>query len=314
VAEWRGGSRTFRGAVHFSGIPTMLTSAAIGLAACRASSPAPHAARPAATWTMPTRTASSTSSAGQTPPPAPTATPESETGPVVARSDQARPDVRSAQVPPEFPTHTTVQEPYLGKQLDLTVPLSPYFTSTPGLRREHEFARQLVQGVAQGLRSRHFRLEIRTGCPVENGGNVIVEGRALVRDRSGKVLAYSEQTGTGDSAGIWKLYYDGAARLRIAVFAWSNYMGQSAEGIITFEEAGRLARCSSPPKAEPPWQCELEGTTEDGVDPAVAGALRPEARPTASQRKRGLGPVDWAMSLVPTAAWSKCETIYRPHQ
>jgi hypothetical protein len=166
----------------------------------------------------------------------------------------------------------------------------------------------------QALRSQRWRLEIRTGCPVEYDGNVTVEGRALVRDRSGKVYAYSETSGTGDSAAIWKFYYDAAARLRVAVFRWANYMGQSAEGIITFDEAGRLERCSSPPQAAPPWPCEVEGTIDHGVDPAVAGALRPEIRSTESERRRGMGPVEWAMALDPAAAWSRCETSYRPQR
>jgi hypothetical protein len=297
-----------------SNSPTMLMSAAVGLAACQASSPGRHVAGPDGTWTVPTGTASSIRLADRTPPTALTASPVTEHAP--ARSEQLNPDAPAVplQTPPEFPTRTTVQEPYLAKQLDLTVPLSPYFTSTPVLRSESELARRLVQGVGQALRSRRWNLEIRTGCPVEYDGNVFVEGRALVRDRSGKVYAYSETSGTDDSAGIWKLYYDGTTRLRVAVFAWANYMGQSAEGIVTFDEAGRLERCSSPPHAKPPWPCEVQGTTHHGVDPAVAEALRSDIQTTESETRRGRGPIDWAMSLDPTTEWSKCETIYRPHQ
>jgi hypothetical protein len=300
VAECGDGSRSLTAVVRVSEIATVVALAVFWSVGCRTPSPAATPARPPGTWIAPTRTASSAGMA-----PAPTAPSEREPDQVVTDAP-----AKPLQVRPEFPTHTTVQEPYLGKQLDLTAPLSPYFTSTPGLRREHGLARQLVQGVGQALRSRRWHLEIRTGCPVEYGGNVIVEGRALVRDHTGKVFAYSEQTGTGDSAGIWKLYYDGAARLRIAVFAWSNYMGQSAEGIIAFDEAGRLERCSSPPQAEPPWACE----TEQGLDPAVTAALQPKIRPPASERKRGTGPIDWAVSLDPVAAWSTCGTLYRPHQ
>jgi hypothetical protein len=216
--------------------------------------------------------------------------------------------------PPEFPTHTTAQEPYLGRQLDLASSVPSYFSSTPALRREHELPLRVVQAVTHALRSGRWRIEIRTGCPVEHNGNVFVEGRAVVRDSSGKIRAYAQDSGTGDSASVWKLYYDSALRLRVAVFSWANYMGQSSDGIVQFDENGHVQSCTSHPGAEPPWPCGHQELPELAVDADVAAALSPDVRARRSDDGRSLGPVAWVLSVDALAEFSKCRVPYQPHQ
>ena len=148
----------------------------------------------------------------------PTPLPTSISGPPLARATaRATARAQSADVPasstqlevhgppavaaplpaPEFPTRTTVQEPYLGRNLDLATSLPPYFSSTPTLRREHDSSLRLVRAVADALRSQRWRLEIRTGCPSEYNGNVFVEGRAVVRDSSGRSVRTRRPRGPG---------------------------------------------------------------------------------------------------------------------
>jgi len=256
--------------------------------------------------------------------PAPAAPPPVATAALrtVDGSSQARPAsdprpepeaVAEPSVVPPIPSETTVQAKYLGKELDLSSPLAPYFSSTAALRHQHALAFELVRSLGQGVRLGRWHLDVRTGCPVEAHGDVFVEGRALVRDGSGKVRAYAESVGTGDSAGVWKLYYDDASRLRVAAFGWANVMGQEAEGVVLFDASGAFEHCSSPPGAEPPWPCgPVSGDApQSDLDPAVAAAVRPEMRAKRSERAGDDGPVEWIRSLDSVAEWSKCSTPYR---
>jgi len=227
----------------------------------------------------------------------------------------AQPDPqRSPQVPPIFPSHTTVQEPYLGRELDLSSPFDPFFSSTPELRHEHRHAHRRVQSVAVELRARRWRLEVRTGCPFEHDGDLGVEGRAIVRDGTGKIRAFAEQSGTGDSAAVWKLYYDGASQLRVAVFRWANYMGHSAAGIMRFDSGGQFEACTSVSDRSPPWPCDHEDSVETEVDSDVAAALRPEVHTQPPDSASAKWPIAWATALDPMKEFSKCETPYRPRR
>jgi hypothetical protein len=224
----------------------------------------------------------------------------------------ARPPAGS-ETPPEIPTEITVTEPYLGRILELSAPLPPYFVSTPKLRREHATSLQLVQAVRNALQQKRWSTEIRTGCPVEFDGRAFVEGRAVVRDATGKVRAYSESVGGDDSAGVWKLYYDEASHLRTIVFQWASYTGRTAATVIDFDRVGNLVRCSSPPEEEPPWPCAPEKASAGRIDPSVDSVLQPEIRERAQARENTASPIHWALSLNPTTEHSKCKTPYTPN-
>jgi hypothetical protein len=127
----------------------------------------------------------------------------------------------------------------------------------------------------------------------------------LVRDEANRVRAFSETIGTGDSAGFWKLYYDDRSVLRTAIFSWRSYMGEKADGVMTFNDSGQLIRCSSLPGDAGIIFC---GPPHDGAEtlaPEVAAATQPSA-PELPESVR------WVMTRNPVAEIAKCETPYHP--
>jgi hypothetical protein len=202
-----------------------------------------------------------------------------------------------------------VQDAYLGRELNPSSPLPPYFSSTTVLRRQHDGARQKAATVHRELRAGRWRLEVRTGCPVEYGGSVVVEGRALLRDQDGRVRAYAEASGTGDSAGVWKLYYDEVSRLRVVTFTWRNYMGQTADVVAQLDEVGRLETCSAPAGGGD-WVCGMEEDRVTGLDRDVIEAVRPRQRKPAADQ----GPISWALDFDPVTLFADCQTPYHPQR
>ncbi|MGC4070223.1 MAG: hypothetical protein QM784_37295 [Polyangiaceae bacterium] len=223
---------------------------------------------------------------------------------------EAEPSVRENA--PQEPTTAIVHDPYLGREIDLSTPLPPHFASTSKSRSEHALSRKLVQTVANGLRHAHFTQEIRTECPVEQEGDVIIEGRAIVRDANGRVRAYAESAGTGDSAGTWKLYYDDASRLRVAVFRWASHAGNASLALLEFAGEGNLIRCSTTPDAEPPWPCTHTDDATGNLDSAVAAAVSPPPRVVPEGTVPISAPIRWAMTLDPIAKFTACKTVYTP--
>lgn len=144
-----------------------------------------------------------------------------------------------------------MQNSYLGRELALSDPLAPGLVSMLSHVRYLAFVQRIVVNFRQQLRSGRWKLAVRTGCRVEDGGNVVVEGRGIVLDAAGNVRGYAEASGTEDSAGVWKLYYDGSLHLRVAVFSRHSIGGQSAEGVMIFDASGRLERCAALRKAPP---------------------------------------------------------------
>src|SRR4051812_175716 len=110
----------------------------LGLAACRASSPAP---RPVFSPPM--------SSSSNTPELHPMSSVHAANS-AIARAPEA-----------ELPIRTTVQEASPGKQLAPAASLPSYFTSTAVSRHEHELARRLVDGVRHAIQAQRWHLEIR---------------------------------------------------------------------------------------------------------------------------------------------------------
>jgi hypothetical protein len=246
-----------------------------------------------------------TSSATAAPPP-PQQTPLATCPPPPSRGEPP-PD------PPAPLRPTIVQEPYLGRELNLSEPLAPDLASTPSLLRGLAPAQELVANLERQVRSGRWSMAVRTGCPLEYNGDVIVEGRAVVRDGAGNVRGYAESPGTGDFAGVWKLYYDRALHLRVAAFSWHSVAGQAVDGVMLFDANGRLERCATQPADASATYCEARGTpVDDEMDPAVADAVRPEV---ASRARRGVStqtPATWLAKLDPTWEFQKCDTPYTP--
>jgi hypothetical protein len=107
----------------------------------------------------------------------------------------------------------------------------------------------MISASRANLKSKAWSLEIRTGCLHESDGNVIFEGRALVRDHAGRIRALVEDPGTGDSAGVSAMYYDEKGQLRALVASWNNYMGASSGAVVTISADGHSEGCSSTPDA-----------------------------------------------------------------
>ena len=68
----------------------------------------------------------------------------------VASTDVSQSKPQGAELAPngvdtQLPTRTTIQEPHLGRSLDLATPLPPYFTSTRSLRVEHDSPTRLAR-------------------------------------------------------------------------------------------------------------------------------------------------------------------------
>jgi hypothetical protein len=206
---------------------------------------------------------------------------------------------------PVFPTRITTQEPRLGRDLNPAKPLLPQFTATPPQHQAHAVAVRMIDTVRLQIRAHRWTLETRTGCEVEADGDGFVEGRTLVRDGYNKVRAFSEAIGTGDSAAIWKYYYDDRSVLRAAVFSWRNYMGQKADGVMVFGESGQFVRCSSLPGDAGAIFCESKNEATEPLDPDVAAVTTAPA-PKISES------VAWVMTRDPIAQFQKCETPYRP--
>jgi hypothetical protein len=162
----------------------------------------------------------------------------------------------------------------------------------------------MIDTVRMQLRAHRWNLETRTGCEVEADGNLFVEGRTLVRDGHDRVRAFSEAMGTGDSASIWKYYYDDRSVLRAAVFSWNNYVGQKADGVMVFGESGQFVGCSSLPGDSGLLFCGPENEAEP-LDPDVAAVTSAPAPKLAQS-------VAWVMARDPIAEIEKCETLYRP--
>jgi hypothetical protein len=154
------------------------------------------------------------------------------------------------------------------------------------------------------LAANRWNLETRTGCEVEAGGDVFVEGRTLVRDSHNHVRAFSEAIGTGDSAAIWKYYYDDRSVLRAAVFSWRNYMGQKADGVMVFGPSRQLVRCSSLPGDAGAIFCGPENEGDEPSDPDFTAAISAPA-PKVSES------VAWVMTRDPITEFQKCQTPYR---
>lgn len=283
-----------------SPIPCAVAVAAIAASGCAGSAASrPHGSilAPSSSATVdstrwPTRPSNERPIAALTPPPAGTEAPLEPSAP-------AGPMV--------------VQEPYLGRELDLLAPLVPDLLSTPSPSRGLATARHLVANLARQVRSGRWSVAIRTGCPVEYDGDVFVEGRAIVLDAAGSIRGYAESPGTGDSAGIWKLYYDQAAHLRLAVFGWHSVAGQSVEGVMLFDASGRLESCVTQPDDASSTYCDTKGTAlDDAIDPAVADAVRPDVVSRPQHATTIETPVAWVASRDPVREFQKCETPYAP--
>lgn len=226
---------------------------------------------------------------------------------VVPSSDAGETE-RGSAVVEQVPV-TTVQDPELGQRLDPATPLDPYFVSTPDLRRRVVLARRMVSEVANNLRSGTWTVELRTGCPHEDDGRVVVVGRALVRDTSHRVRTLSEHSGSDDSAGDWKLYYDEAGRLRVVRSRWANYMGWKADVVAIIDEAGVVESCSSKQGDSAGWFCPVEEPSEPPLDPDVAEAVGDGKR---SRERREASFLGYLQTLDPLVEFSKCTVAYEP--
>lgn len=244
--------------------------------------------------------------------PSSVAPPRSSTHAESARApDAGGPGAKPADAPPVFPTHTTTHDPKLARDLDPSRRLLPYLTSSASLRRDFTSIQDSIDAVRRGFASKTWKLQIRTTCPVEAGGDVFVEGRAVVHDSDNHLRVFSERSGTGDSAGTWRYYYGDSQRLRAVIFTWRSYNGSKADGVAVFDVDGRRQRCRSLPGDEGALFCP-ENMREEQVDSAVQGVMRPELLAERLNELRAQGPLGSAASIDPMAEFSKCEQPYVP--
>lgn len=200
--------------------------------------------------------------------------------------------------------------PRLVEWLDPTAPLSPYFSSTLALKNANAPASALIGETKTGLRSRGWTSQTRTGCLFDADGYVVVAARQLVLDADGRVRALTESSGTDDSAGESRAYYDASGRLRVYRVNWRNYMGSTADVVMSFSPTGHLDSCSHPPDSGQLF-CEPLTPTDNGISQGVADVLRDDVSASKSRKPRP----SWIQMLVdtdPRAQFERCDTPYVP--
>jgi hypothetical protein len=98
------------------------------------------------------------------------------------------------------------------------------------------------------------------------------EGRAVVRDSKGNVRVLVEDGGTGDSAGVYRYFFDSTGKPQVATFSWNNVTGSSTEGIAILDSSGDLLHCEAVPGGYGNFLCENPDFLDQfrAKDPIVA--------------------------------------------